>query len=78
MSFYNSNTTTNRIVTVYVVETSGTADTGNTLVVKSIPPEKTWNVIEIQGEVLTTGMTVQAKQDTGTDVNANVSGANVT
>ena len=54
LSFYNSGTV-NRAVTVYIVETSGTADTGNTEVVKSIPPGKTWNVIEIQGEILETG-----------------------
>ncbi|MBL4753771.1 MAG: hypothetical protein JKY52_09300 [Flavobacteriales bacterium] len=77
LSFYNSGTV-NRTVTVHVVESSGAADTGNTLVVKAIPPGKTWNVIEIQGEILETGMKVQAKQDVGTDVNANCSGADIT
>lgn len=78
LSFYNSNTTTARLVTVYVVESSGSADTGNTLVTKSIAPLKTWNVAEIQGEVFSEGMTLQAKQDAGTDVNANCSGSNFT
>ena len=77
LSFYNSGTVS-RAITVHVVESAGTADTGNTLVVKAIPPGKTWNVIEIQGEILETGMKVQAKQDTGTDVNANCSGADIT
>lgn len=77
LSFYNSGTV-NRAVTVYIVEDSGAANTKNTEVVKSIPPGKTWNVIEIQGEILETGMTVQAKQDAGSDVNANCSGADIT
>ena len=78
LSFTNTNTTTVRTVTVYIVETSGTADTGTTLKVKAISPNKTWNCIEAQGETLTTGMSLQAKQDTGTDVNANCSGTQVT
>jgi len=77
LSFYNSGASP-RTITVHIVESAGTADTGNTLVVKAIPPGKTWNVIEIQGEILETGMKVQAKQDTGTDVNANCSGADIT
>ena len=77
LSFYNSGTV-NRAVTVYIVEASGAANTKNIEVVKSIPPGKTWNVIEIQGEILETGMTVQAKQDAGADVNANCSGADIT
>ncbi|MBL4940968.1 MAG: hypothetical protein JKY81_04820 [Colwellia sp.] len=77
LSFYNSGTV-NRTVTVHVVESSGVADTGNTLKVKSIPPGGTWNVIEVQGEIIETGMKVQAKQDVGTDVNANCSGAELT
>lgn len=78
LSFYNSNTTTNRTVTVYVVESSGTADTGNTLTVRTIPPLKTWNCLEIQGENIESGMKAQAKQDIGTDVNVNCSGVNIT
>lgn len=77
LSFFNSGSVS-RTVTVYVVETSGTADTGNTLAIKAIPPGKTWNVIEIQGEVLSEGMKLQADQDAGTDVNANCSGTDVT
>lgn len=77
LSFYNSGSS-NRTVTVYVVEASGVAAVNNTEVVKTIPPGKTWNVIEIQGEILETGMSVQAIQDAGTDVNANCSGADIT
>lgn len=77
LSFFNSGTV-NRTVTVYVVEASGVAATKNTEVVKTIPPGKTWNVIEIQGEILETGMSVQAIQDAGADVNANCSGADIT
>jgi hypothetical protein len=76
LSFYNSGATA-RAVTVYIVASAGTADTGTTLVVKTIQPSKTWNVAEIQGEVLEIGQKVQASQDTGTDVNANCSGSDV-
>ncbi len=74
LSFYNSNTTTPRTVTIHIVEASGTADAGNTLVKKTIPSLKSWNCVDIQGEVLEEGMTVQASQDAGTDVNSNMSG----
>lgn len=77
LSFYNSGSV-NRTVTVNIVEASGVADVGNTEVVKTITPGKTWNVIEIQGEILETGMSVQATQDAGADVNANCSGADIT
>jgi len=78
LSFYNSSTTLARLVVVHVVEDSGTADTGNTLVRKSIPPLKTWNVVETQGEILEAGMKLQATQDAGTDVNVNCSGTDFT
>ena len=74
LSFYNSNTTTSREVTVYMVESSGTAGTTNTLVKRTIPPLKVWNCVEAQGEVLEFGMSLQADQDTGADVNVNCSG----
>lgn len=77
LSFYNSSTTTVRTVTVYVVESGGTADIGNTIKVRSINPGKTWNCLEVQGEVLEEGMKIQAAQDAGTDVNANCSGADI-
>lgn len=77
LSFYNSGSSA-RTVTVHVVEVSGTAGTGNTIAIKTIPAGKPWNVIEIQGEILTTGMTLQASQDAGTDVNVNCSGALIT
>lgn len=78
LSFYNSNATTNRTVTVYVVEASGAADTGTTLAVRTIPPLKTWNCVEAQGEVISGAMSLQAKQDAGTDVNVNSSGTLIT
>ena len=76
LSFYNSGSS-NRTVTVHVVESGGTADTGNTEAVKALAPGETWNVISVRNEVLSTGMTVQAKQNAGTDVNANCSGGDV-
>lgn len=76
LSFRNTGTST-RTVTVYVVASGGSAGTTNELAVKDIPAGKQWNCIEIQGEVLTGGMKAQAKQDAGTDVNANSSGVNV-
>jgi len=78
LSFYNSSATTNRTVTVYVVESSGTAGTANTLAVRTIPPLKTWSCVEIQGEVISGTISLQAKQDAGADVNSNCSGTLVT
>lgn len=67
-----------RTVTVYIVESGGSADTGTELIAKAISAGKTWNVIDVQGESFTEGMSLQAKQDAGTDVNANCSGTQVT
>lgn len=78
LSFYNSSTTTNRTVTVYVVEASGSADAGTTLAKKTIPPLKTWNCLEIQGEVISGTMKLMADQNSGTDVNSNCSGTLIT
>lgn len=78
LSFYNSNTTTARQVTVYIVQTSGSAATTNTMAVKTIPPLKTWNCLEAQGEVLEFGVSLQVDVDAGTDVNANMAGTTVT
>lgn len=75
LSFYNSSTTNNRQVTVYAVESGGTAGTGNILAKRSISPGQTWNVVEAITERLSAGMKLQAVQDAGTDVNANCSGA---
>ena len=77
LSFRNTGAS-NRTVTVYVVQSGGGASTGNELQVKAIPPGKEWNCTLIQAEVFDTGMTLQAKQDTGTDVNVNCSGVTVT
>ena len=76
LSFRNTGSST-RTVTVYVIAASGAAGTANELAVRAIPAGKQWNCIEIQGEVLTAGMKAQAKQDAGTDVNANSSGTSV-
>jgi len=77
LSFNNTGSST-RSVAVHIIASGGSAGTTNELVSKAIPAGKTWNVIEIQGEVLEPGMKAQATQDAGTDVNANCSGANVT
>lgn len=77
LSFYNSGSST-RLVTVYVIASAGAAGTTNILTTKAIPAGKTWNCIEIQGEVLSAGMKTQAIQDAGTDVNANCSGSILT
>lgn len=73
LSFYNSGTV-NRQVTVHIVESAGSIGTANILAKRSIPPNKVWSVGEVQGEELTPGMSMQAVQDAGTDVNANCSG----
>lgn len=77
LSFRNTGSST-RTVTVYVLASGGTAGATNELAVKAIPAGKEWNCILIQGEILETGMKVQATQDAGTDVNANCSGALIT
>ena len=77
LSFRNTGTV-NRTVTVYVVQSGGGATTGNELQVKAIPPKKEWNCTLVQAEVFETGMSLQAKQDAGTDVNVNCSGVTVT
>ncbi len=77
LSFRNTGTST-RLVTVYLIASGGTAGTTNELTVKSIPAGREWNAIIAQGEILEVGMKLQAKVDSGTDVNANCSGANIT
>ena len=77
LSFRNTGTV-NRTVTVYVVQTGGAAAVTNELQVKAIPAGKEWNCTLIQAETFETGMTLQAKQDTGSDVNVNCSGVTVT
>ncbi len=73
LSFRNTGAST-RVVTVYVVQSGGSAETANELQVKSIPPGKEWDCNLIKGEVLNTGVSLQAKQDAGADVNVNCSG----
>lgn len=77
LSFRNTGAST-RTVTVYVIASGGSAGLTNELAKKAIPAGKEWNVILIQGEVLTAGMKVQASQDAGADVNSNCSGTRVT
>ena len=77
LSFRNTGALT-RTVTVYVVQTSGSAATTNELQVKAIPANKEWNCTLVQAEVFAEGMTLQAKQDAGADVNVNCSGLTVT
>jgi hypothetical protein len=77
LSFRNTGLSS-RAVTVYVIASGGASGTTNELAVKSIPAGKEWNVILAQGVVLETGMSLRAKQDAGTDVNANCSGTNIT
>jgi len=77
LSFYNSGVS-NREITIYVVEASGNADTGNTEIKKTISPGSTWSALDVFNEVLETGMSLQATVDAGTDVNVNCSGADVT
>ena len=77
LSFRNTGASS-RTITVYVIASAGTAGITNELAVKAIPPGKEWNCILAQGERLEAGMKLQAKQDAGTDVNANCSGTNIT
>lgn len=77
LSFRNTGSAS-RTVTVYVVQVSGAPAVGNELQAKAIPPGKEWNCTLVQAEVFEPGMTLQAKQDVGTDVNVNCSGVTVT
>jgi hypothetical protein len=77
LSFRNTGAST-RTVTVYVVGSGGTAGITNELQVKAIPAGKEWGCTLIQAEVFNEGMSLQAKQDAGTDVNVNCSGVTVT
>lgn len=77
LSFRNTGAST-RAVTVYVVQSGGSLGVTNELQVKSIPAGKEWNCTLVQAEVFDEGMTLQATQDTGADVNINCSGVTVT
>lgn len=76
LSFRNTGSST-RVVSVFVVQPGGSAATSNELQVKGIPAGKEWSCILIQAEVFTEGMSLQASQDSGTDVNINCSGVTV-
>lgn len=77
LSFYNTNTTTSREVTVYRVKSGGTAGTVNILDRQSIAPQSRWICIPAINSVVEFGEKLQAVQDTGTDVNVNASGSRV-
>lgn len=77
MSFHNSGGST-RTVTVYKVPSAGTAGTTNILAVQAIPSGKTWICYPAINEILEVGQFIQAKQDAGTDINANSSGSVIT
>jgi hypothetical protein len=74
----NNTSSSNRLVTLYVVQSGGVIGTANKLASKSIAPGTTWNVQEVLNEVFETGMSLQATVDAGADVNSNCSGADVT
>lgn len=76
LSFTNTSTTTARLVSVYIVEDGGTADTGTSIASKSIQPGKAWVCTQALNENFTAGMSLKADQDVGTDVNVNCSGVN--
>lgn len=72
-SFYNSGSSS-RTVSVFVVESGGTASTANLIAVKNIQPSKTWICVEVLRQVFASGMSLRASQDAGTDINVNASG----
>lgn len=77
LSFYNTNSTTAREVTVYRIKSGGTAGTTNILDRQTIAPKSQWICIAAINSVLEYGELMQAIQDTGTDVNVNASGSRV-
>ena len=74
LSFYNTNASARRFVTVYIVEDGGDADTGTIKDSESIPAGGIWYPFAIINENFTAGMRLMADQDSGTDVNVNCSG----
>jgi len=77
LSFYNTNATTSREVTVYRVKSGGTVGTTNILDRQSIAPKSRWICIPAINSVVEFGESMQAIQDLGTDVNVNASGSRV-
>lgn len=72
-SFYNSGSSA-RTVSVFVVESGGSASVDNTIAIKVVQPNKTWICVEVLRQVFASGMSLQASQDAGSDVNVNASG----
>ena len=74
LSFFNTNTTERRKVTVYRIPSGKDADTKNIIAEEDIGPRDSWLNTELLSEVFTNGMFAQAVVDEGTDVNVNCSG----
>lgn len=77
LSFYNTNETTSREVTVHRVKSGGTAGTVNILDRQTIAPKSRWICVAGINSTLEFGEKMQAVQDIGTDVNVNASGSRV-
>ena len=73
-TFTNTNTTTARVVTIWRLASGGSPISTNYLRKKTIQPEKTWDCTELVRHVVQNGGTIQANQDAGTDVYADLSG----
>jgi len=71
---FRNTSASSRTITVYMVQSGGSAATTNELASRAIPPGREWMCIEAQAATLNEGQTLQAKQNTGTDVNVNCSG----
>ena len=72
-SFYNSGSSA-RTVSVFVVESGGSAAASNAIAVKTIQPGKSWICVEVLRQVFASGMSLRASQDAGADINVNASG----
>jgi hypothetical protein len=77
LSFYNTNATDPREVTVYRVAASSTAGTTNILDRQSIAPKSRWICVPAINSTIEFGESIQAVQDAGADVNVNASGSRV-
>lgn len=75
--FTNSSTTTSRLVTVYVIPSGGTLGTTNYTIRKRIEPLGVWDAATLLDTVYEVGMSLEATQDAGTDVNVSCSGADI-
>lgn len=72
VTFFNQSTTLTETVTVYRYSTAPA--TTNVIIVKDIPPQKTWNCVELQGKVISPGLTLAALTTTAATVNADCDG----